>query len=288
MSVRDVNVSMTKAQEYMNTVRVKKLVSSESTEINLHYNILPNTPLKLENVLSICLYCDWTGLSTALSSTFRKSHPFESLQSVKERNSEFAVWSKTLRETIEYYGQKGWDYDKDKKWNNDNDRVQGPFFCGMSSLLAIPEFNIRLCGPTSTSHYMEVAIRFAGEQGCILELDTNGYFQSEEIRSFNCSWISTYNGEAEHLFIGGFHQIKLNSVRFIKTAENFGGIFEPLYYFDCMLNGIRIGSKRAENITKQFVEILFKLIEAKLNNLTQNKLSKYIMNAVIAYCNHKI
>ena len=64
-----------------------------------------------------------------------------------------------MRETIELYGTS---------YHNENDDgseyvgVSGPFFCGMSLLMVIPQFNIRLNGPTSTSKCIEVAQRFGG------------------------------------------------------------------------------------------------------------------------------
>ena len=131
--------------------------------------------------------------------TFRKCKAYESLISIKQRNKEYAVWSKLLRETVQYYGLKGYDATLDQ---SNTETSKGPFFCGMSAEIAIPEFNIRLCGPTSTSKKIEVATRFAGEKGIVLQLNNNGHYHGILLRSFDCSFFSNYHGEDESLFFG--------------------------------------------------------------------------------------
>ena len=56
---------------------------------------------------------------------------------------------------------KGKD-DKDNEWNQKHNRVRGPFYCGITLKMVLQEYNIRLCGPTSTSSSVEVAHRLAG------------------------------------------------------------------------------------------------------------------------------
>ena len=132
-----------KALKYVATVKAKNMVSSLSSELRHHYGIPPGTSLGYEQLLSIVLYCDNTELSAKFSSTFRKLEPIESIEYVKKRNREYAIWSKTLRETVEYFGQMGWDYNQSGAWNKDNNRIKGPFFCGMSKVMVPPEINIR-------------------------------------------------------------------------------------------------------------------------------------------------
>ena len=62
-----------------------------------------------------------------------------------------------MRETIELYGEM---HGKDD--NMKNKGVSGPFYCGMSFVMVIPQFNIRLNAPLSTSKSLEIAQRFGG------------------------------------------------------------------------------------------------------------------------------
>ena len=79
-----------KARKYMISKRVKKMKG-----------------VTKEHIYAIILYCDFSALCTAFSGTFRKSRPFESLDSIKKRNREYSIWSRLLRETVEYFGQRG-------------------------------------------------------------------------------------------------------------------------------------------------------------------------------------
>eukprot|EP01084_Bolivina_argentea_P071675 130243_1 len=151
-------ISLKKAKEYIQTNQAKSIIllSGDSRDDPLHYNIISNTKLSIENLLSVLLYCDWGKLSTEFSKTFRKIKTYETVEMVKQRNREYRNWSKILRETVQYYGNGGWYYGDDENTNVQNNRQRGPFYCGMSSLLIIPQFNIRLCSPTSTSKQIAV------------------------------------------------------------------------------------------------------------------------------------
>eukprot|EP01084_Bolivina_argentea_P147917 258728_1 len=191
MKLSEYNLSVLKANEYLSTTKVRAITAGEGEDIwdLLNYNIEQGTHLSLHNLLSIIFYCDWSVLSRAFSSTFRKIKPFESLSSVKSRNREYANWSKYLRETIEYFGKMGWDSAENKRWNIIHNRERGPFYCGISFVIALPQFNIRLCSPTSTTKNIEVATRFGGDRGIIIQLNNGDQDNSLFLRSWDCSWL---------------------------------------------------------------------------------------------------
>ena len=221
----------------MNTQIVKKIRvrKSEQSNPNKMYGIGSNSPFTTEHLLAVILYCDWSQLCTAFSRTFRKTHQYQSILAVKQNNTEYAIWSRLLREAVEIYGDNGDDFEIE------NGRImykaRGPFFCGMNIVMPIPEFNIRLCAPTSTSKQIEVATRFGGDRGIIIELNNIDHEFSTQLCSFNCSLFSNYTGENEHLFFGGAYRIKITTIRKIKTLENFYMFFKPLYHFHCMVTG---------------------------------------------------
>eukprot|EP01084_Bolivina_argentea_P232021 391145_1 len=135
------NEILVKAENYENTEIVKSTTASLWCAPE-HYGVLKDEQLSLKNLLSLILYCDCTDLCTNFSSTFRQISPFEMLQSIKKRNSVYWWLSKTLRETVEVFGcnSRG-PY---------RPTMTGPYYCGMSVVLNIPSFHIRLCSPTST------------------------------------------------------------------------------------------------------------------------------------------
>ena len=134
------------------------------------------------HLMAVVLYTDFTELSSHFTATFRKNNPFETVEQVKKRNNKYWWWSKYLQETTEEYGVMYTD--------------RSPFFTGMSWVMTVPEFNIILHSPTSTSIYLSVATKFCGEDGMILEFDNT---KGEAIRVpwFDCSWISRYREEDE-------------------------------------------------------------------------------------------
>eukprot|EP01084_Bolivina_argentea_P115643 205617_1 len=99
--------SFTKATSYLQSVTVKQMKSVQYAERRLHYGIPLGCPITTERLLCIILRCDWSDLCTEFSATFRKNKPYESFLSIKKRNKEYAIWSRLIRETVEYYGSRG-------------------------------------------------------------------------------------------------------------------------------------------------------------------------------------
>ena len=106
------------------------------------YGIADGSPLRRHHLHAVIAYTDFSDFSAAFSETFRKMSSRESFASVRGRNSKFHFCSRYLREAITYYGCIGADWDKYAR----NGREYGPFFTGMSVVLALPQFKIGLQG----------------------------------------------------------------------------------------------------------------------------------------------
>ena len=100
-----------------------------------------------------------------------------------------------LKETICFYGETDqsftWDEDKEAK-----EGFLGPFYCGMSSVMTIPQFTMQLFSPTSTSCHIEVAMKFSGDNGIIIQFDNEGGMATG-MEGLDVSWISRYKEEDE-------------------------------------------------------------------------------------------
>ena len=81
--------------------------------------------------------------------------------------------------------------------------MTGPFYTGISCVLEMPSFSLRLCSPSSTSVHLEVALKFGGEEGLILQLITEGMLAgtSSFLKGLDCSRISKYKEEDERYCI---------------------------------------------------------------------------------------
>eukprot|EP01084_Bolivina_argentea_P288706 495577_1 len=272
-------ISLKKAETYITTKNSKRYKAHISNKFDVYkvYDIDADKPLTVQNILSVILYCDWSDLCNSFSKTFRKIRPYQTIESIKKSNQEYAIWSRILRETVELYGENKSDFYLDDTGKMVYPCV-GPFFCGMSFVMAIPHLNIRLCSPTSTSKQIAVATRFAGNRGMIIQLQNSGDTLGKQLRAFDCSWLSNYSGENERLFFGGAYRIQIETIWNIFTGENFERYFKPLYYFHSMLNGSSMsGSNYCEFIPAEFNAIIANLIDHKLQiQGYQNKYCKYI------------
>lgn len=173
LKIHQLTMSITKTKQYVQTRKAKKTVTPLRTDSIFHYGIQDGSALRFDHILSITLYTDWSELSTAFSSTFRKQNEYDTLLMIKKRNMEYHNFSKYIREIVEYYGNFGWRDYEDDKVNNEYNIERGPFFCGMSFIMVIPQFNILLNGPTSTSKQIEVAYRFSGDEGIVIQINNN-------------------------------------------------------------------------------------------------------------------
>ena len=107
---------MIKAKEYIKEPILRHILAHDIDKM-LHYGIPTYSNISVEHILSVILYTDWTTLCTQFSATFRREHRNESLYSVKQRNAEYAVWSRLLRETVEYWGQNSYSgYKINEEW----------------------------------------------------------------------------------------------------------------------------------------------------------------------------
>merc|ERR1711933_101159 len=84
---------------------------------------------------------------------------------------------------------------------------------------------------------MEVAIKFSGDQGIVIQLDNPNTPQYNKLRGFNCQWLSRYKEEDERLFFGGYYRIKIESIRIRRTRQNFQTFIYSLWCFDTMITG---------------------------------------------------
>ena len=220
------------------------------------------TPITLQHLFAIILYCDFSNLCTAFSETFRVENVFESVESVMSRHSAFAHFGKLLVELVLEFGSNG------------KNGESGPFFSGINRVLNIGSFAICLRGPCSTSTEMEVALNFAKEDGMILKLN-NDSLSARYQCCFDCSWLSNYFEEAERLWIAGDEPLRIVTILVVQTAKNYNKMMRALFLFDAMISGVLLGEKIKPRSTDY--ELLSNLIELTLNgDIAASELDSYL------------
>eukprot|EP01084_Bolivina_argentea_P318559 552471_1 len=268
--------AVVKADEYMATEAVKSMKANDMCNKDVYYGIEKGSPLRKNHLISVIMYCDVSKYCTKFSSTFRKLDSFENITSIKARNAEFYFQSKYFRELVECFGSYGYD-DRDGFRDNES----GPFFTGIDCILIIPQFRIRLYGPTSTSKQIQVATNFAKRGGMIVTLNNDQHIQAYWLPFFNCNWLSGFCDEDERIFCGGFMSIRIKTVRIIETRQNFKKPFKVLGLLDAVLTGTTLCPGDKLNITSKDIKSINKLIESTTS------FDQYISSIFKAYRKNK-
>ena len=89
-----------KAQMYFQTNKAKHMKTNPRRSHHQWHDIKPESKIRLEHLVAIIAYCDYSNLSTDFSSSFRQKDPFETIQSVIDRNSKYFYFSKLLSEAV--------------------------------------------------------------------------------------------------------------------------------------------------------------------------------------------
>eukprot|EP01084_Bolivina_argentea_P239210 402078_1 len=264
-----------KGNEYARTQKVKNIRCKSSKYHEIKYK----APISRVHLYAIITYCDWSDLSSDFSATFRKNHEFESLQKLKARNARYHHFSKALIEAVIAFGIDG-DGEYNDNFNMIN-KETGPFYCGLSSVIKVPQFVIYLNGPFSTSKDIEIAINFAKRNGMIIQLDNQNAGQcTKQTRFLDCSFISNYAEENERLFMWTEYPLKIESIRIIETAKNYQSFMHSFYVFDAMISGV---SHKHIKVTRVDVDVLEKLI----NEVPTKNIDTYVRNTFKLYLNQK-
>ena len=246
------NKVVLRAERYLWSRRGRKM-RSKGRGFGVGCNTKEGTPVTLLHLCAIILYCNFSDLCTRFSETFRvaDNDVFESVQSVMNRHSVFAIFGKLLVELVQDFGDNG------------KGGESGPFWCGINCVLNIGSFAICLKGPCSTSTAREIAINFADERGMILKLD-NDSLSAQYQCCFSTPWISCFPEEAERLWVGGDESLRIASLLMVKTANNYTRIMRILYIFDAMISGVLLGDEM--EMTPADWAPLSNLIEHTLDN----------------------
>eukprot|EP01083_Nonionella_stella_P229972 813381_1 len=277
--------TLIKVKKYMETESIKSIKAfnegSDGSFVMLRYNIRHGDPILPRHLAALFLYTDFTDLCTNFSSTFRAIKQFEPLWSIKTRNSNYWWMSKSLRELVELFGER---MELDSEWNYTG-LTDGPFYCGLTTVMPFPEFEVRLCGPTSTTYQIEIAVNFAGSEGIIVQLN-NTVAYHYNLSGFRCGWLSDFKEEDEVLFMGGHYRIKIESVRILKgkggQCQNYETFFGALTQLNKMFNGYLAHNVSSDE--KVIIRSLLEWMSKKQNNV---KIDQYILDTFQYFCLNK-
>ena len=114
LSCGQLNISIRKTNKLINTLKSKSIRYTAKND-HLYYDISVWSALRYSHLLALVLYSDWTELQCEFTKTWRKTDKYQTLKQIKDKNREFYHWSKNIRESVEYYGNLGWNKNYDYK-----------------------------------------------------------------------------------------------------------------------------------------------------------------------------
>ena len=258
-------------------IKGRKCKAMKSGGDYFNFGIRTGSPLSLRHLQAVLLYTDFSELSTAFSSSFRKLKWNESIHDANQRNARFYHTAKALRECVQLFGCDNHKYGPGK-----NGKERGPFFTGMSVVLNIPSFAINLQGPTSTSKQKEIAWRFAGHDGLIIKLSNEEYPECR-VPFWDASWMSCFPEEDERIFFAARFKLKLETIIVVETANNYGQSVAAFFKFDQILSDFA----PEKGVTAKEVGIVNGAIKAILGQASGQTLDAFVVNNFNAFTRKK-
>merc|ERR1712087_93256 len=269
-----------KADEYLLSAKCRKMKSNPIGglygEDFLNFGIANGTELQVQHLQAVVAYCDFTEYCTTFSASFRKLQATESIKNVNARNSRFYFCSRFLREAVMYYGCAG------NENAAPNGAQSGPFFTGMSIVMKLPQFTIGFQGPTSTSKKREIAWRFAGPNGMVIELkNKEGSSAFEPL--WNASWLSAFPEEDERIWCGSIFSLQVCTVVIVKGARDYKKSIAAFYKFDALVSGEFI---EGMEMSPKEAALVASCINADSFG-SVSKMDAYIIDNFYAFVHHK-
>eukprot|EP01083_Nonionella_stella_P268688 908573_1 len=235
------------------------------TDYKLH---LPDV-LSLNNLISLTLYTDFTALSYEFSSSFRVRNKNESVFELKQRHANYYWWARTLRETVEFYG------------NDINESKTKYFWHGISQQMVFKSTISAFNCPTSTTADLPVATTFASSNGIILQL-TSFYKVGSGGYYFNCNWTSAFPNENENLFVGGFWPLSTVNILNCKNGNNYEVYMHALNILVAAFHGMPLSTEQ-QQARKLDKRIILKLLNSVNDTKLLKKFDPYFMEIYDAF-----
>eukprot|EP01084_Bolivina_argentea_P006944 13113_1 len=158
-----------KAVQFIKANAVKSIKARDVGLINKNFGIPVDTPITINHIISLLIYCNETEIQNIYKRHTRKTSSDEPLKKLYHRQSFIAHWNRYLMEACFVYGQV----------LNNKDYV----YCGVDRKLIFNSFCFHIYCPLSTSSELIVANNFATNKGIIVKMkatnelnDTAAYF----------------------------------------------------------------------------------------------------------------
>ena len=155
----DWDITMRKAESYRECARGRSL-RANGPLLYQYYNDgdIEYNKVTTKHIAALLFYTNYDKLQGKFSASFRIFDNEENWDLCKDRNREFANWSRLLRESVELFG------------TNLSDTPKMKLFHGINCELMFDSIICKFCAPTSMTTSRAVAESFSNGFGLILEI----------------------------------------------------------------------------------------------------------------------
>eukprot|EP01083_Nonionella_stella_P152353 488208_1 len=202
-------------QQFMRTDN--KILDLTAWKTDAKYGITKGDALRIEHILCIKLYCNYSALCTAFRKSFRKID-YEDTDSIiiRRHTDDFYWFGRFLTNAIEFYGVPATN--------------KQPIYTGIADKCLFDHFSAVYEMPTSTTWDYHVACGFGLETGIVLKLSPKFKTQVHFSRYIDVSKLSNFANEKELLFAG----MVVMAITNIYAAFN-GKVISYSEYVKCIL-----------------------------------------------------
>ena len=268
------NCAYTKANLYLNTDYGKSMLCNCSIPIGIPVY----SPILLQHVLAMMLYCNFDTLQRKFTETFRKLSDNESDQQLVKRHRNYYWLGRYLRECVEYVPIA----------------VSENLVCLREGIITLyhgvdKQFTFKswnyMNGPFSTTRDYNVALNFCASEGIILEIKFRDIstvlntinratiprpfdWCAYNSPGFDCQWLSDYPNEQEVFFIGGM-MMRINNIIDVATKSNYAKYISAIQIisrgFRMEINNVPLTWDR--NVDVEIQQIAYRLLSHVIWNL---------------------
>eukprot|EP01084_Bolivina_argentea_P185635 320117_1 len=206
IALNNFDLYLQKAQTMIETDTAKQMICLTDTREH-DYKIFEGTPVTVQHLLAMMIYCDFDLLQKNFTETCRKIDQYEDDHSLRKRHSNFANWARLLRELVDCWG-----------WQENVGGVLNNLYHGLNKEFQLLSIHATIKGPLSTTRSLAVAVSFCTNQGMIITLvpDMNMYIPrtNSAHAKMDCSWLSRFPHEQEVFFMGGYSGFDIRGILF--------------------------------------------------------------------------
>jgi len=175
---------------------LKKLGATSNSSFH-KYGVKNGDKIRLEHLVPLLIFIDLDFVSKAVVESCNNNNwrdgNYESMNEVVQNHANVAQISRLIRETVECYGTR---------WGSEEDGNTPTFYHLLDKDIVPSSLDMRFFSPLSVTTKLNAALVLNdfNENEVVLQLKCA---PNSNLRYFDCSWISEYPLEGEHIACGG-------------------------------------------------------------------------------------